>query len=114
MSSDAQDRSPEEVRAEIEATRAELGDTVAALAAKADVKGQARQAVSDAKATVGEKATDVRATVTEKAGEVREATPDSAAAAGVQVSRFTRENRSALIPAAALALGILIGRRRSS
>ena len=36
------DRSPEEIRADIERTRRELGDTAAAVAAKADVKAQAR------------------------------------------------------------------------
>ena len=43
---------PEEIRREIEATREELGDTVAALAAKADVKSQARQKIQDTNATV--------------------------------------------------------------
>jgi uncharacterized protein (TIGR03382 family) len=43
-------RSPEEIRAEIEATREELGDTVAAVAEKTDVKKQAKARVEDAKA----------------------------------------------------------------
>ncbi len=38
-------RTPEQVREEIEQTRAEFGDTVAALSEKTDVKGQAKQAV---------------------------------------------------------------------
>jgi hypothetical protein len=49
---DDQERTPEQVREEIEQTRTELGDTVAALSAKTDVKGQAKHAVSEAKATV--------------------------------------------------------------
>jgi hypothetical protein len=36
-------RDPEEIREEIEATREDLGETVEALAAKADVKAQAKQ-----------------------------------------------------------------------
>jgi Protein of unknown function (DUF3618) len=36
-------RDPDAIRRHIEATRAELGDTVAALAVKADVKSQARE-----------------------------------------------------------------------
>ena len=36
-------RSPEEIRRDIEETRGELGDTVEALAAKADVKAQAKK-----------------------------------------------------------------------
>jgi hypothetical protein len=40
---------PQEIRADIEATRAELGDNVAALAAKADVKARAQETASAAK-----------------------------------------------------------------
>ena len=39
---EAEQRTPEEIRADIEATSEELGDTAAALADKADVKGQAK------------------------------------------------------------------------
>ena len=42
-------RWPEEIQAEIEATRAELGETVEALAGKADVKGQAQRKVEETK-----------------------------------------------------------------
>jgi hypothetical protein len=40
---------PEEIQAEIEATRAELGDTVEALAEKADVKGRAERRLGETK-----------------------------------------------------------------
>jgi hypothetical protein len=40
LTGDDQDRTPEQVREEIEQTRAELGDTVAALSAKTDVKAR--------------------------------------------------------------------------
>jgi len=40
---------PAEIRADIERTRTELGDTVEALAAKADVKARARIAAGDLK-----------------------------------------------------------------
>jgi hypothetical protein len=43
---------PEQIRAEIDATREELGDTVEALAAKTDVKAQAKAKVEDTKAQV--------------------------------------------------------------
>jgi hypothetical protein len=46
---DTKQKEPEEIRREIQQTRAELGDTVEALAAKTDVKGQAKQKVADAK-----------------------------------------------------------------
>jgi hypothetical protein len=40
---------PEELRTQIDETRAELGDTVEALTAKADVKGQIKEKVEDKK-----------------------------------------------------------------
>jgi ElaB/YqjD/DUF883 family membrane-anchored ribosome-binding protein len=42
-------RGPEEIQADIEATREELGETVSALAEKADVKGQAQRKVEETK-----------------------------------------------------------------
>jgi ElaB/YqjD/DUF883 family membrane-anchored ribosome-binding protein len=39
---------PQQLRAEIEQTRAELGETVQELAAKTDVKARAKQALGDA------------------------------------------------------------------
>ena len=43
---------PEELRREIEQTRAELGETVEALAAKADVKARAHEAADDVRERV--------------------------------------------------------------
>jgi hypothetical protein len=45
-------KDPEEIRDEIEATRQELGDTVEALAAKADVKAIAHEKIESTKASV--------------------------------------------------------------
>ena len=45
----AEKESPAEIRAEIEQTRAELGETVAAVAEKTDVKAHAQAKVSDVK-----------------------------------------------------------------
>ena len=45
-------RSPDEIRADIEDTREDLGDTVEALAAKTDVKGQAKAKVESVKEKV--------------------------------------------------------------
>jgi uncharacterized protein DUF3618 len=53
------------LRREIEQTRAQLGATVEALAAKADVKARAQEAVDDAK-------TRARAAVTDMQSRVRE------------------------------------------
>ena len=112
----AESRTPEQIRAEIERTREELGDTAAALAEKTDLKGQAKKAAQSAKESAGEKLADVRETVTTKAGEAgasaRQATPASAADAGQQATRLARENRTAVIALAAFAVGLVIGRRR--
>ena len=134
MNGEAADRTPEEVRAEIDQTRVELGDTVEALVAKTDVKAQARQAVTDAKATVADKAADVKQTlaskqdeVTAKAADVKqtvtdkkdevtaaahETTPDSVGDTGRRAVALAQDNRPALIVAGAFALGLLIGIRR--
>ena len=45
-------KNPDQIRAEIEATRRELGDTVEALAAKTDVKAHARKRVERAKSSL--------------------------------------------------------------
>jgi len=50
-----QPRTPDEIRADIEQTRAEVGDTVEALAAKTDVKGRAQERVNEVKAQMPEK-----------------------------------------------------------
>jgi len=48
-----EERSPEEIRANIEQTREDLGDTVEALSAKTDVKAQAKAKVESVKEKVG-------------------------------------------------------------
>lgn len=42
-------RNPEEISKDIEQTRSEVGQTVVAIAAKSDVKGQAKQRIEEAK-----------------------------------------------------------------
>jgi hypothetical protein len=121
---EAEDRTPEQVQAEIEATRAELGDTVEALVAKTDVKGQAKQAVNDAKATVADakatvagKVADAKQTATDKKDDFTatayETTPDSVGETGRRAVALAQDNRPALIVAGAFALGLLIGSRRT-
>jgi len=86
---EAESKSPQQLEAEIEATRAELGDTVAELADKADVKKRAKR-----------KVTEVKAKATAKQGELREKAaenPARAAAVGAAV--------------AALLLGWILARR---
>lgn len=64
-------KSPEQLRAEIEETRGDLGDTVEALAAKTDVKARARERVEELK----QKGQDKKEQLLSKAG--RSSTSDS-------------------------------------
>ena len=54
-------RTPEEIRADIEHTREELGDTAAALAQRADVKARAHEKVEETKAKVSHKVDEAKA-----------------------------------------------------
>ena len=62
------------LRAEIAQTRADLGETVQALAAKADVKARAKEKVAEVRQNVTQKGTVM-------AGRAREASPDGASSA---------------------------------
>jgi hypothetical protein len=89
-------RSPEEIRRDIEETRGDLGDTVEALAAKADVKAQAK-----------DKAEEVKAQAKDKAGEVKQKVAD-VTPAGVQES--AQRNPLPFAVGGALLVGFLFGR----
>lgn len=62
---------PEQLRQEIDETRAELGETVHALAAKTDVKARARREVDERKARIGERKARARETAQRAVGNVR-------------------------------------------
>jgi ElaB/YqjD/DUF883 family membrane-anchored ribosome-binding protein len=94
---------PAQLRDDIERTRQDLGDTVAALAEKTDVKTRAKEKVSEVKNNVNEKRTELM-------GKARDSSPDGANSAAVQVRAKAQENP---IPTAALAAfvgGFLFGR----
>jgi F0F1-type ATP synthase assembly protein I len=82
-------RSPEEIRRDIEETRGELGDTVEALAAKADVKAQAKERVHEATDDLKQKVSDV--------------TPES-------VQESAKRNPVPFAVGAALIAGFVLGR----
>lgn len=86
-------RSPDEIRREITALRGELGDTVEALAAKADVKSRARERVEEIKSGARQRAPQA-------------ADPD-------RVVAVARQNQLPLLAVVALLLGYVIGRRRA-
>lgn len=101
-------RSPEEIQRDIDRTRDELGDTVAAMAQKADVKAQAKGKVTEVKQSVQDKKDELT-------GKAREATPESASAGAHQAASTAKENPVPLAVggafAAGLVLGWLVGRR---
>ena len=97
-----QSSDPEEIRREIESTREELGDTVAALAAKADVKTQAKQRIQATKATVTGKKNELM-------GKAKQASPQTASTAATSVSQKARENPVPVTAAGAFAFGFLAG-----
>jgi ElaB/YqjD/DUF883 family membrane-anchored ribosome-binding protein len=94
---------PEQIRAEIEDTRRELGETVAALSAKTDVKAQAKQRIDDTKAAIADKRD-------EALSKVREISPESVAAAASTSGQTARRNPLPLAVAGAFAVGLLVGR----
>ena len=55
-------KSADEIRAEIQETRQDLGDTAAALAAKTDVKARAKEKVAGAREKVDERVESVKQT----------------------------------------------------
>jgi len=94
---------PAVLREDIERTRQDLGDTVAALAEKTDVKTRAKEKVSEVKQNVNDKRTELM-------GKARDSSPDSANSAAVQARTKAQENP---VPTAALAAfvgGFLFGR----
>lgn len=101
---DQSQRAPEEIRADIEETRREVGDTAAALAEKVDVKSRAKERIGDAKARFGAKRN-------ETAERVKAATPESAGHAASTISAKARENPVALGIAGAAVAGFALGRR---
>ncbi len=94
---------PEQLEREIEQTREELGDTVEALARKADVKGQAKRKLGETKTNVSEKADELL-------GKAKSATPDDATTAAAAATEKARENPIPLAAVGAFAIGFLAGR----
>jgi hypothetical protein len=98
-----QERSPEELRHGIERTREELGDTVEALAYKADVKAQAKERISSAKGAAQQKKDEI-------AAKVKSSAPESATAGALQVATRAKKNPVPLAAGAAFLAGVLVGR----
>ena len=98
------ERSPEQIQAEIDATREQLGETVAAVAEKADVKGQAQQKVAALKQTVQAKREELLT-------RAKSSSPESATTGAQQLKAKAQENPLPFAIAAALLVGFVFGRR---
>jgi ElaB/YqjD/DUF883 family membrane-anchored ribosome-binding protein len=105
----SQETEQEQLRHEIEETRVELGDTVDALAQKADVKARVSEKVEQRRAAWRSRQQDVKGRMNGARESVSRATPDEAKRAAAQVGR-TAEERPLPAIAVALGLGVLIGR----
>jgi ElaB/YqjD/DUF883 family membrane-anchored ribosome-binding protein len=105
--------SPEELRAEIERTQEQLGDTVEALAHKTDVKAQASARIDAAKESVQQTVHGVQGSVQQTredfVAKVKQSTPESAGAGAQQVSATVQEKPLPFAAAGAFLAGLLIG-----
>jgi ElaB/YqjD/DUF883 family membrane-anchored ribosome-binding protein len=96
-------KDPEQIREEIEATRRELGDTVEALAAKADVKARMREKIETTKESATHKKDDLM-------GKAREVSPDAVTSGATQATQKAKENPLPVAAVGAFATGFLLGR----
>ncbi|MFE9928615.1 DUF3618 domain-containing protein [Streptomyces sp. NPDC005533] len=104
-----------ELREQVERTRDELGQTVEALAAKADVKAQAKEKAAAVKDQAAEKAALVSEQIRETAGHavqlVKAKTPDPLLEKADQAVTAARANRTPLLVAGAVVVVFLLIRR---
>lgn len=104
--------SPEEIRHQIEQTRAEMGEVVEALAKKADVKSRAQHKVDDAKLQAEQKLQEAGERVGELAGRARHATPEQVGQALSRAGDQARKRPGVALAVAAGLAGYLLGRAR--
>ena len=97
-----QTKSPEQIQADIEQTREQLGDTVEALAEKTDVKAQAKSRISAVKNTAQDKGDEYVA-------KAKQATPESAAAGAQQLTSTVQAKPLPFAVGVAFVIGLGIG-----
>ncbi len=109
----AEQKNPEQIREDIDETREQLGDTVEAIAGKADVKEQAKAKVESARNEAQEKVASAKQSAQRKAGELsskaRGISPEGLEAGAQQLAGTARENPVSLAIAAAFGAGLLVG-----
>ncbi|BEL07666.1 hypothetical protein Q0Z83_058570 [Actinoplanes sichuanensis] len=96
---DAADQA-EALRAEIEQTRAEMGDTAAALIEKMDVPSRVKSAAAEKKAQLTEAAMDKKNQLTEVAAEKKNQLTDAVAEKKAQLAKAATEKKAQLTDAA--------------
>jgi ElaB/YqjD/DUF883 family membrane-anchored ribosome-binding protein len=96
-------KDPDQLREEIEATRREMGDTVEALAYKADVKARVRDKIDATKESAAQKKDDLM-------GKARETSPDSVSSGAAQAAQKAKENPLPVAAVGAFVGGFLLGR----
>jgi ElaB/YqjD/DUF883 family membrane-anchored ribosome-binding protein len=99
------ERSPETIQEDIAETREQLGDTVAALGYKSDVKGRAEERFADTKERLTDAAGDA-------AAKAQQAMPSSARDGAEQAREFVRRHPLEVAAAVAFVAGLMLGRRR--
>ncbi|MFE5677938.1 DUF3618 domain-containing protein [Streptomyces erythrochromogenes] len=102
---DAGTPTPDELRAQVERTRDELGQTIEALAGKADVKAQAKEKTAQVADLIHEKATHT-------AQLVKDATPDPVLDTAGRAATAARAHPKPLIVAGCAALVVFLLVRR--
>ena len=101
----------DDIQADIEHTRKELGETIEALSAKADVKGRVKQKTADTTDRITEKASETKGVVVEKAHAAQSAARDVVTDSTGSVKPSVPI--AALIAAAAiLVVSVVLWRRR--
>ncbi|MFF7295517.1 DUF3618 domain-containing protein [Streptomyces sp. NPDC008265] len=106
-----------ELRDQVERTRDELGKTVEALAAKADIKAQAKEKTAAVRDQAAETAAQVSEQIRERAEHaaqaVKDKTPDPLLQRAAQAATAARANRTPLLViGTALAVVLLLRRSR--
>jgi septal ring factor EnvC (AmiA/AmiB activator) len=109
---------PQVLREEIERTREQLGETIEALAAKADVKAQAQQKLSQLTARLKTAAGQAKQRAAATSASISKATPEPVQRAASTAAVTARRHRGPLAAAAGaagaavLALLLILRRRR--
>ncbi len=103
----SEEKNPEEIREEIEETREELGDTVAAVAEKTDVKKQAKAKVDDVKEQASAKADEAKLKAKELGDKAKAAAPETPAEGVQQAQSFAKRNPAVAVAGALVVLLVL-------